>query len=522
MKRPSFDIYFIALLLMFFIVSVSGCAYFNTYYNAQKLYKSASKKHDQFPDTLAATPSEKVTFKKAIDKYADVILKYPTSRWVPPSLFYMGNSYFFSGQYDKASRKYQELGQYYPNSRYSALAQLNNAQISYNLKQWDKALWDLSQIKSNDNAISAKAAYLEALVWQAIPDFSRAATSWERFLFKHYKSNLTNSARYNYALCLMNLGEYTNSIRELEMLLESRIKKGIRYQASMLLGQCYQKIKNYSAALEIYYKLNKRETANEKNSNIELEIANCLSYQVVSSVAIEQYKSLALRYPKTPVSSVAFYQIAEIFEREQNLDSALSYYNAARNEKPTAIIREQALKKSANISLLLAYRQQSDQQALAQSAKLQFLMAEHYLFELHQADSAVAAYRRVATDFDDQALAAKAWYAAAWTLRSYLSDTIEANRLFNSIIDQYPKTRYANGARTLLNMPIDTTIIDQEPEIEMNLKPVESKKDNIPPIQGNTGDSLRTEEHPENKPGMPPTPKPNEENTDIDDNKIIK
>lgn len=522
MKRPSFDIYFITLLPVLLIMSVSGCAYFNTYYNAQKLYKSASKKHDQFPDTIAVTSSEKIDLKKAIDKYSEVVLKYPNSRWVPPSLFYMGNSYYFSGQYDKASRKYQELWQYYPNSKYSAPAQLNNAQISYRLKQWDRSLWDLSQIKSNDNTIVAKAAYLEALVWQTIPDFPRAAIFWERFLFKHYKSNLAGTARYNYAVCLMGLGEYTNSIRELEMLLDGRIKKGIRYQASMLLGQCYQKTNRHSAALKIYYKLNKRETDKEKNSNIELEIANCRARQMTDSAAVEQYQSLARRYPKTPVASVAFYQIAEIFEKEQNLDSALGYYNAARNENPTSIIREPALKKSADIALLLAYRQQSDQQALAQSAKLQFLMAEHYLFELNQADSAVSAYKRVASDINDRTLSAKAWYAAAWTIRNYLSDTVESNRMFDTIITQYPKTRYANGARTILNLPIDTTIIDQEPQIEMNIKPIKPKNDNAPTIPNTPGDSLKIEEPSENKPGMPPASKPQKEDPDIDGTKIIK
>jgi TolA-binding protein len=458
------------------MLNAGGCAYFNTYYNAQKLYKPVSKKHQQFPDTTSASVSEKDILNKAIDKFAYVALKYPNSRWVLPSLYNMGNSYYLRGEYDKASRKYQEIWQYYPDSKYSVLSQLNNAVISYNLKLWDKARWEISQIKSSDKKISRRAEYLEALILQNMPDYPKAVIAWERFLFNNYKTELTLSARYNYAYCLFQLREYNNSIRELILVLDSGVKKDFHYQVSMLLGKAYQSVGNYDEAMASYKKIIKRETIKERISQIELEMANCNASTDSFGNAIRNYISISNKYPKTPVAAGAFFRIAQLYEMQQNLDSALAYYNKSRNENQSSSIREIALKRSADLSLLLAYRQQSNQQALEQSAKLQFLMAEHYLFSLNQPDSAVSTYHRVASNFPDQPLAPKAWYAAAWTAREYLSDTIFSDSLFNELVERYPKTRYANGARQILGLPLDTLIRDHEPDIEINLKPLETNK----------------------------------------------
>lgn len=477
-------------MMLILLTNAMGCAYFNTYYNAQKLYKSASKKQQQFPDTTTATSSEKEGLTKAIDKYADVALKYPNSRWVLPSLYNMGNAYYLRGEYDKAARKYQEIRQYYPKSKYSTRSQLNNALISYNLRQWDKALWELSQITTDDKNISQRTAYLEAMILQSIPDYSKAVISWERFLYKHYKSNLAVDARYNYAMCLFSLNEFTNSIRELEIILDSRIKKDRRYQVSMLLGKAYQGNGRYNEALNIYQRLLKREPDKSRISSIELEMVNCQTPRTTDDDAVGMYYALSRKYPKTDISSLSLFNIGQIYENRQELDSALTYYNNTRNENPSSATREAALKKSADISLLLAYRQQSDTQAAEQSAKLQFLMAEHYLFGLHKADSALVTYTRVASGFVDLPLAPKAWYAAAWTARNYLSDTLKSDSMFSILIEKYPRTRYANGARLILNLPIDTTIADQEPEIEMNIKPLEQKKES----QSAPADTTKTTE----------------------------
>ncbi|MDQ7798484.1 MAG: tetratricopeptide repeat protein [Candidatus Edwardsbacteria bacterium] len=496
------------VLMLAMLAGNSGCAYFNTYYNAQKLYNSASRKHQQFPDTTAATSAEKEELKKAIDKYADVALRHPNSRWVVPSLYNMGNAYYLRGEYDKAARKYQEIWQYYPESKYSPRAQLNNALISQNLKQWDKALWELSQIKTDDGNINQRAAYLEALILQAVPDYPKAIISWERFLHNHYKSDLAVEARYNYARCLFSLNEFSNSIRELEMILDSRIKRTFRYQVTMLLGQAYQANGRHSRALPLYRRLLRRESDKGRISAIELEILNCQRPGLTAADAAGLYHGLAQKYPKTAVSSEALFKIGQIHEAGQELDSALAYYNKARNENPAAQIREAALKKSADISLLLAYRQQSDQQAAEQSAKLQFLMAEHYLFGLNKPDSALAVYRRVAGGSGDNQLAPKAWYAAAWTARNYLSDTLSSDSLFYILIEKYPRTRYANGARLMLNQPVDTTVIDTEPEIEMNIRPLEQKPE-APPARPDSAQAQPPDSVAKDAPSAPLIPGPN-------------
>ena len=82
----------------------SGCAYFNTFYNARKYYREGL-------DLKAAnqpTPA-KAKFEKAIEKSALVIQRWPRSRWADDALLLIGLSYYHQGYYDKAMRNFDQL-----------------------------------------------------------------------------------------------------------------------------------------------------------------------------------------------------------------------------------------------------------------------------------------------------------------------------------------------------------------------------------------------------------------------------
>ncbi|MDO9067368.1 MAG: tetratricopeptide repeat protein, partial [Deltaproteobacteria bacterium] len=418
---------------------------------------------------------------QAADKFAGVAASYPGSRWAAPSLYYMGNCFFFTGQNEKALRKFQEVWQFYGQGKYAPRARLNSAVLNYKTGDYTAALADIQVLKiGTDQRIHRRISFLEAEIAQVSGDYSQAAILWQRFLFNHPKGDFTVDARFKYAQCLIALGQHRQSIQELEILAGKRLPQKTGYQVKMLLAQGYQTSGETDKALEIYQSLLKKAPPNaSQEALLDLLICQIQARSAADSSAGKLYTKLAQKFPQSLAASAAYFRMAELQESAQNLDSAKTLYTLSSQLKNRNFdhpdfdgIQALALKKIENISLLGGYRQQLDSAAAEQNAQLLFLMAEHYLFGLGQPDSAVSVYLKLASGYPALPIAAKSLYAAAWTLDKYHRDSVQVNNYRLQLVEKYPYTRYANAARMEMGLAPDLAVSDSEPAIEFKLKPV--------------------------------------------------
>lgn len=471
------------------ISATGGCAYFNSYYNAKKLYDSGTRNRQGFPDTLAAAGTEAAALAKAAEKFAGVAGRYPGSRWAAPSLFYMGDCFYFTGQNEKALRKYQEVWQFYGQGKYARLARLNSAVLNYKTGDYPAALTDIQVLRAgHDKQILRRISFLEAEIAQSSGDYSQAAILWQRFLFNHPNGELTVEARFKYAQILSALGEYRQSIQELEILAGKRLSQKTGYRVKMLLAQSYQETGEPDKALRLYRELQKKNMSGTPQAALlDLLICQIQARPADAESAAGLYTQLAQKHPQSLAASVAFCRLAELQEAAQDLDSAKAFYTLSSQGKNNDFdypafsgIRALALKRMENISLLGGYRQQLDSAAAEQNAQLLFLMAEHYLFGLGQPDSAVSVYLKLASDYPSYPIAAKSLYAAAWALDKYQKDSALVRTYRLQLLEKYPLTRYANAARMEMGLPPDLSVSDSEPPIEFKLKTTAAPAQPVP------------------------------------------
>ncbi len=96
-------------------------AYYNTFYNARKSFDEGVRglraQQEQPIDlttylTLFGPPAPTANanaFNKAIEKSAEVVRRYPLSKWADDALMLIGQSYFYLGNYAGAAQKFREL-----------------------------------------------------------------------------------------------------------------------------------------------------------------------------------------------------------------------------------------------------------------------------------------------------------------------------------------------------------------------------------------------------------------------------
>lgn len=488
-------------LFLIAVVLFSGCAYFNTYYNAKKLYDQASQGRGQFPDTALAGSSQSGLYQKAIDKFSYVIAKYPKSRWAPPSLLYMAEAFFRRGEYQKAQGLYQDVWQIYPRSPQAARAKLAFSVCCWKTGEYERAERILAPLAGQDSKSSEPASFMLALVKQSSGDLAEASLDWEKFVYQHPKSRLINQALYNWSQCLMQLKDYPQAATILQRLLSRRLTKAQRLRAKLLLAEALEGSDDISRSLDIYHEAARSAVDPNDLRAIDINIARIQASRADNDSARSLLRQVAQKYPRTEASAQAFLLIAELWEQENMLDSAQYYYNQARSESPGSSFAEQALASASDIAVLQALdRQVADAKSQEQNAAIQYLMAEHYLFQLQQTEPAVERYLQIANSYPELPIAPKSLYAAAWAWHHRGNNPVKADSLFRFLVQRYPATRYANAAREYLGLPVDSLVNDSEPEIGL-AAPL-----NLPPAQDSLKSTAPTPAPPSSEPSTPQEP----------------
>ena len=140
---------------MLCILLFSGCAYFNTFYNAQQYYKAAEKiRLEKFGQSLPSSGID--AYMNAIKKSAIVIEKYPDSRFRKPAIILMAKSRFHIGEYNQSQQLFLQIRGKYPEEK-------SEAEYWLSLCKWKKgklqpALMELrGQLKeTDDDALKAR------------------------------------------------------------------------------------------------------------------------------------------------------------------------------------------------------------------------------------------------------------------------------------------------------------------------------------------------------------------------------
>lgn len=430
---------------------MAGCAYFNTFYNAQSYYQQGRKLITN--DTLVVDSD---LFDKAIEKSVNVIVKYPRSQWVDDALFIMGASYYYKGDYNRALEKLDVLVATYPGSRnynnalyYRALCQYKQGKYSPAIIQFQELLETRGFRKKAEIALCY--VYYRQQDYQSLSgicaELLKVALSGRE---KQQVLSLLGEAQFN-------LKQYDAALATYNRLLGATIKPEEKRILKLKIGKTYLATGRYEESktflageedpefkvllAEMYFKLgNIQESRN--------------TYRDV--VASNQYLYL----------SQAYYQLGELWELEDSLELAIAHYDTAAMKSGDEF--SQKGKKKADI----LKRVRSLKVDTLNIPRAEFLLAEVYFTEFKDLPRAIAAYEHVYTAFPGSDWAPKALYARFWITQNILKEDSLARNLAAALAQKYPDSQYALSAEQVLKGnfempfytpdPADTRIVPKD------------------------------------------------------------
>lgn len=322
-----------AVALLVFI----NCAYYNTFYNAEKYYKDGLNKQKTNPSAA------KSSFTKAIEKSALVITNYPTSKYTHQALFVIGVSYYYTGEYAKAISKFENLLLVFPNSKFIPEANLYWAACLIETKEYNAAierLQNLKQIslqKALPKALDEIALYKTAELYYVKKDYEQAERELKNFVSKYPKSEYQKDALLMLGDAERELKNYSDAITTYETYLKklkekSQLSKADtaseRIQGVLRLAECLIESERQDEGLKILDEITGIDTMASKQTKLDAKAYLELGKLFLRINDPEKSRVYLKKVRTSPDIIEALYMLGNSYESESKFDTAKAYYDS--------------------------------------------------------------------------------------------------------------------------------------------------------------------------------------------------
>ena len=446
----------ISLTLIFF--SLFTCAYYNTFYHAEKHFKNA-RKIDQSTESDAPNPKAFGEYDNAIKKASKILTFHSKSKWVDDALFMIGQCFYYKGEYLKAERKFKELIVGFPKSDLVEDCHYFLGLCYQKLEDPLKAKKQFSQILADPQKKKHKmdALFMLGEVFFQDGEYDSAIVQYQRLLKEGAEKNISVKAQFRIGECCFLNHEYEKAKDAFSEIEKLDPDQESLFKSKFKIGECFYLLKNYQKGLDDFLNLSKKEEYYKYLADLKLKIAQGYLFLDKIEEATDEYKKITVEYPKTDWSAEAFFQLGLIYQTKiYDLSKAKEMFDLCSKEKQGTTLAKRALEKSADIAKLEEYRAELSKEETERSVKTLFLLAEVYLTQMNQPDSALAEYLLLAEKYPESEYAPKSLYAASWIFSHLKNDTTEAQKLHRRILKEYPKSDYAKLASQLSESFPDT------------------------------------------------------------------
>jgi len=376
----------IIILIPFFFIMFSGCAYYNTFYNAKKFYKEAEKDRKKREKMLLVelSPEEKARRKKsgqattntgniasskemqnyqrAIEKASRVLEFYPQSKYIDDALILLGKCFYYRRDYNKALRKFEEIIKLYPDSEFIPYARLLMAKTYVGLENFDEAENQFRNITLDnniDNKIIEEAKFELGGLYYEKGDYELAAENYKSTAKEADDKLIRAMSLYRLGECLIQLKQYHDAPKILNQAVKASPNEDFKSQATYKLGEAQSMIGDYDTAVKTYSNLLSKEFEKTRIPKTKLALAENLSKKGDLQEALKWYDNIIEEHKRTDASARSYFAKAEIEEFVNiNYKKAKENYDQVRAEFSSSLIAPEAKDRSDNIRILLELREE--------------------------------------------------------------------------------------------------------------------------------------------------------------------
>ncbi|MFC1480626.1 tetratricopeptide repeat protein [Candidatus Neomarinimicrobiota bacterium] len=305
------------------LILLTGCAYFNTFYNAQIYYDSAIadlEKNGRTRDGRLPSKAQ-ADFLTAIEKCQKVIENYPHSRHIEEAFFILGRSYYFSQKDGLSERYLNQLLVDYPDSPREDEIRVWLARLHAQMGMYDQMDRDLEPVILKDAPDLDRLTEIYMLKGDIAIERNNKQLGMEHYVAAaltassaatkadiYYQLYTMTEADSNYEASLNFLNEFTKVTPNRDEQLEGRLTKVKLLQKLGKLEKAYLEIKAMEGLTEFAKLI----------PGMRIQLANIEVGRGNYTTAVEMYMEIQENFPSDAAASDAAFLLAKIYITEQN------------------------------------------------------------------------------------------------------------------------------------------------------------------------------------------------------------
>ncbi len=344
---------------------INTVSYFNTFYNAKKLYEEAieetaeaEKRHQQQNRAGQVEIPQQVRqkFNDVIEKCSRLLHQYPTSRYADDAVLMIGNSYFHMRQNVQAERKYLEMLAEFPGSRNIPEAQLLLAKTQLRMNKQGDAQVALQNLverldSRSDRDIVARARIELGEIERQAGNLNDAIKEFSSAVEIARDRTIRTEARFYLANAYYDLEQYENAFDEFTEVVDDRPTGRILFESQKTRARILTINDQHDSAIDLLADLLSDLRLTDYVSRIELEAAHIYLDQGLIEKAIDQYVYVDTTYSRTVVSTEAQYSLATIYnDTFGDFKRAKDYFEAVSRATPPSDLTRSAWARNDHLT----------------------------------------------------------------------------------------------------------------------------------------------------------------------------
>lgn len=346
------NITYLKIIVLFFILLFSSCAYFNTFFNAQEYFKEAEKlRLEKEGERVPVGAIEK--YGKSIKKSKKVIVDFPDSKFKNSAILLMAKSQYYREDYDLSINNLRII------SKSGTDKQIEEAKYWIALCKWKKGNMQAAIDELTLLINSAKIDDIKSKAFLSLADIFKELKNPEQSIEYLQSAIQITKSRNQKGIISNKLAEMAFEKNDLKLALEgyenvtafSISKKNVE-NAHLQILKIYRAQKKYKQATRKIKSMLTDDKFNSISGNLELELVQLYRAQDETSEIEARLESIVNDYQRTLVSAEAYFQLGQIYLKEKwNLSKAKEYFTQVSKESSKSIYSSVAKGKIDAITL---------------------------------------------------------------------------------------------------------------------------------------------------------------------------
>ncbi len=384
-------------ILLILILIISGCVYYNTFYNAEKYFEEALEM--ELKDDGKPTSNAIQKYKKVIKKCGIVLEYYEDSKYADDALLLMAKSFFYIGRnYTQTISTLEDMIKFYPESELVPEATLYIARAKYEFRQEEEAYDLLHEFLINNQFKDHHPKALQILANYKLKENDHVQTDYylNRLIEEYPDSDEYEEAFFLQGKSQNEAGVYDKSNEIFFKLLKSKVSRKTKFNAKYFIALNYLLLGEYQQAADYATRLLKDEYRENKISRIRLVQARSFAELGNTDDAVALLEAITEDNKRTSLSAQAFYFLGEIyFHKFKEYSTAIEFYNKVKTEDRNSEYLEDSISQSVIVSQIIQYYNPNSKISAEELINQQFKLAEFYIEYLEMPDSALIVYNDI-------------------------------------------------------------------------------------------------------------------------------